>query len=161
MTQATTAFADSYFSVFVSLISLVVFLTAGSDPELLVIDFDCNSSSTRLTASRRSWSVSSWQRDSCSWWRNALKRSRSFISAYPHNQIDFDCLLILHSAASFCTRKVWSQAWGSNQSGPKFDDMIGSRTWSFERRRNWKPCDMSCNWFVVCRLMLNHLSQTI
>ena len=61
--------------------SLAVLLTAGSDPELAVIDFDCNSSSTCLTASRRSWSVSSWQRDSCSWWRNALKSSRSFISA--------------------------------------------------------------------------------
>ena len=109
MTQATTALANSYFSVFVSLISLVVFLTAGSDPELPVIDFDSNSSSTRLTASMRSWSVSSWQRDSCSWWRNVLKRSRSFISAYPHNQTDFDCLLILNSTLSFCTRKVRRQ----------------------------------------------------
>ena len=96
--QGATAFANSYFSVFVSLISLVVFLTAGSDPELPLIDFDSNSSSTRLTASKRSWSVSSWQRDSCSWWRNVLKRSRNFISAYLHNQIDLDCLLILHSA---------------------------------------------------------------
>jgi hypothetical protein len=34
--------------------SLVVLLTAGSDPELAVIDFDSNNSSTCLTASRRS-----------------------------------------------------------------------------------------------------------
>ena len=57
--------------------------------------------------------------------------------------------------------KVRRLAWGSNQLWPKFGSRFGSRTWSFERHRNWKPCDTSCDWFAVRRLLLELLARVI
>ena len=57
--------------------------------------------------------------------------------------------------------KIWSQTWGSNQLGRKFGSTFGSRTWLFEKSRKWKPCDMSCDWFVVGRLVGDYLPRAI